>query len=108
MGGRGSSSGAKGGATPQQKHIMNNMVKSLAKNAAASSPRFHINDDGSISWNYSETRMAAKVHAGKMISPEKDDVVERKTIKSGTIAKDGFIRFNPSVTTETLVKKGKR
>lgn len=108
MGGRGSSSGAKSGATPQQKQIMNNMVKSLAKNAAASSPSFHINDDGSISWNYSEVRRFAHVHAGKMISPEKDDIFERTTVKSGTIAKDGFIRFNKPVKTEVLIKKDKR
>lgn len=108
MGGRGASSGAKGGATPQQKHIMNNMVKAVSQKSGTTVPKFNMNDDGSISWNYSEVRRFANVHAGKMISPEKDDIFERTTVKSGTIAKDGFIRFNKSVMTEVLIKRGKR
>lgn len=43
-----------------------------------------------------------------MISPEKDDIYERTTIRAGFIGKDGYIHFDKPAHTDKLIKKGKR
>lgn len=108
MGGRGSSSGAKGGATPQQKQKMNIIVKALSKRKGVSAPSFSMDSEGKVQWRYTQTEIVHQTHGGKMISPEKDDIYERTTIRAGFIGKDGYIHFDKPAHTDKLIKKGKR
>lgn len=108
MGGRGAASGAKGGATPQQKQKMNNIVKALSKRNGVSSPSFSMDSDGRVQWQYTETSTVINSHVGKMFSPEKNDILERTTVRTGFIGKDGYIHFDKPVHTDKLIKKGKR
>lgn len=111
MGGRGGSSGSKGGgirATSEQQRIMSNMQKAIAKRSNWTAPVFTKNKDGSISYSYAETQEVRKEKVGKMLSPEKADVYERVTTNTGTIFKDGLRKKNKPVTKDTLIKRGKR
>lgn len=108
MGGRGSSSGISG-ASPKQLRLMNNLVKRNAKEATrgGSKPKFTKNKDGSITYEYQIKHRTAKVHGGKMQSPEKNDIYERTEHYSGKIMQDGLRKKNKTVYTDVLVKRGK-
>lgn len=110
MGGRGSSSGMSGGSSPQQRQLMSNLVNRNAREAARgfSKPKFTKNKDGSITFEYQIKHLTAKVHGGKMQSPEKNDIYEKTEHYSGKIMRDGLLKKNKTVYTEVLVKRGKR
>jgi len=107
MGGRGSASGLLSG-TAQQEQKMSNIKRALANNRFVTSPVvFSKNKDGSIGFSYTETQRYAREKGGKMISPEKADVIERTTVVTGSIYKDGLILKNKPQKTERLIKKGR-
>lgn len=92
-----------------QIRIMNNMRNVLSRDTSVVEPiTFDRQKDGTVSYQYTTEQSFHKVHGGKMISPDKDDIVKRITIFSGTIAKDGMRIKNQPIKTETIVKRGKR
>lgn len=110
MGGRGSPSGISSASpSPQQRRLMNNLVKRNAKEAARgfSKPKFTKNKDGSITYEYQIKHRTVKIHGGKMQSPEKNDIYERTEHYSGKIMRDGLRKKNKTVYTDVLVKRGK-
>lgn len=110
MGGRGSPSGISSASpSPQQRRLMNNLVKRNAKEAARgfSNPKFTKNKDGSITYEYQIKHRTVKIHGGKMQSPEKNDIYERTEHYSGKIMRDGLRKKNKTVYTDVLVKRGK-
>lgn len=109
MGGRGSKSGGLGGnISEEQKRKMDRLVKRNEEYDNFSKPTFRRDKDGNIEYEYTDTKIVNKVHGGKMQSPDKNDIYKRVTIESGRIMKDGLVKKNKSVKTETLIKKGKR
>lgn len=107
MGGRGGSSGLLS-ASAKQKQIMNNLRKRNAKYDMYSEPKFYLNKDGSVSYEYKKEKIVNRVHGGKMQSEEKNDIYRRTEVITGKIMKDGLWRDNKPVKTEVLIKKGKR
>ena len=65
-------------------------------------------DDGRVSYSYETRQRYERVHGGKMISPDKNDTVEKTTINSGYFGKDGLWIKNKPETTEKIIKRGKR
>lgn len=106
MGGRGSIGGL-GRATSEQRRIMGNMRAAISKDAHKSAPEFKVRSDGVVEYTYTETRNFARVHGGKMQSEEKNDIVERKTVFTGTIGKDGLLRKGASAKEEKIIKRGR-
>lgn len=100
MGGRGGAGGGLGRATKEQRRIMGNMRAAISKDAHKSAPEFRVRSDGVVEYTYTETRNYARVHGGKMQSEEKNDTVERKTVFTGTIGKDGLLRKGASTKEE--------
>ena len=107
MGGRGGSSGMRV-ATVQQHKMMENLKKRNEKYSEYSAPKFSMNKDGSVSYEYKKERLYTHVHGGKMRSPEKDDIYRRTEVITGKSMKDGLLREDKPVKTEVLVKKGRR
>lgn len=108
MGGRGGSSGlgSISKATSEQKRLMNNLENRNAKRAEFSKPTFNMNRDGSVSYEYTKTRIINRVHGGKMQSEEKNDVYERTEHYSGKIMPDGLRRENKTTYEDVLIRKG--
>ena len=106
MGGRGSSSGAKGGAgisraTPQQLAKIESLQRNILKlpNAVPESLSFQPGENGQINYSYQEKRMVVESHVGKMVDPLKDKMYDRTTQFSGRITTDGaLVRNMPTVT----------
>ena len=107
MGGRGGSGGGIGLATEEQRRIMKNMVSAISKDAYKTAPKFKLRSDGIVEYTYTETRNYAHVHGGKMQSEEKNDIVERKTVFTGTIGTDGLLRKGQSSKEERIIKRGR-
>ena len=99
--------GGLGLATAEQLRIMKNMSAAISKDAHKTAPKFKVRSDGIVEYSYTETRNYAHVHGGKMLSEEKDDIVERKTIFTGTIGKDGLLRKGTSTKEEKMIKSGR-
>lgn len=112
MGGRGGSGGLSSSiskATSEQKTKMNRLIKRNEKpNYGYSKPTFHMNKDGSVSYDYTVTRIVNEVHNSKMQSEDKNDVYERTEYYSGKIMKDGLIKKNKKTYKDVLIKRGKR
>ena len=107
MGGRGGAGGGLGRATKEKRRIMGNMRAAISKDAHKSAPEFRVRSDGVVEYTYTETRNYARVHGGKMQSEEKNDTVERKTVFTGTIGKDGLLRKGASTKEEKIIKHGR-
>lgn len=107
MGGRGSSSGAKGGgisrATPQQLAKIESLKRNILKitNALPETLTFTPGENGQINYSYQEKRLVVKAHVGKMVDPLKDKMYDRTSMFSGRITADGaLIRNMPTVQNE--------
>ena len=107
MGGRGGAGGGLGRATSEQLRIIGNMRAAISKDAHKTSPEVKMRSDGVVEYTYTETRNYARVHGGKMQSEEKNDTVERKTVFTGTIGKDGLLRKGASTKEEKIIKRGR-
>lgn len=107
MGGRGGSGGGLGRATSDQRRIMGNMRAAISKDEHKTAPEFKMRSDGVVEYTYTETRNYAIVHGGKMQAEEKNDIVERKTVFTGTIGKDGLLRKGASTKEEKIIKRGR-
>lgn len=107
MGGRGGAGGGLGRATSEQRRIMGNMSAAISEDAHKTAPKFKLRSDGIVEYTYTETRNYAHVHGGKMQSEEKNDIVERKTVFTGTIGKDGLLRKGKSSKEERIIKRGR-
>lgn len=110
MGGRSARSGFSSisKATEPQVQKINNIKKALVKRGeSVSAPVFKRDKDGIISFKYTESRIIHKEKGGKMSSPEKADIYERVTTKTGRIMKDGLILKNKDVSVDNLIKKGR-
>lgn len=107
MGGRGGAGGGLGRATSEQRRIMGNMSTAISEDAHKTAPKFKLRSDGIVEYTYTETRNYARVHGGKMQSEEKNDIVERKTVFTGTIGKDGLLRKGASTKEEKIIKRGR-
>lgn len=104
------SSGGIARATPEQKRLMNNLEKRNERNKdriGYSKPIFKMNKDGSVSYEYTVKRITVRVHGGKMITSEKDDVYERTEYHSGKIMPDGLNKKNKTTKEEVLIRKGR-
>lgn len=107
MGGRGGAGGGLGRATSEQRRIMGNMSAAISEDVHKTAPKFKLRSDGIVEYTYTETRNYAHVHGGKMQSEEKNDIVERKTVFTGTIGKDGLLRKRKSSKEERIIKRGR-
>lgn len=65
-------------------------------------------DDGRVLYSYETKRNYVREHVGKMLSPDKADLIERTEINSGYFGKDGLWIKNKPETTEKIIKRGKR
>lgn len=99
--------GGIGLATAEQRKIMENMITAISKDAYKTEPKFWLRSDGIVEYAYTETRNYDHVHGGKMQSEEKNDLVERKTVFTGTIGKDGLLRKGQSSKEERIIKRGR-
>lgn len=116
MGGRGSAgsvSNSMSKATSDQKTKMNRMQKrnkkyNIPDKYEYSKPTFHMNKDGSVSYDYTIKRIVFEVHNSKMQSEDKNDVYERTEYYSGKIMKDGLIKKDKKKYKDVLIRKGKR
>ena len=99
--------GGLGLATTEQLRIMKNMSAAISKDAHKTAPKFKVRSDGIVEYSYTETRNYAHVHGGKMQSEEKNDIVERKTVFTGTIGTDGLLRKGQSSKEERIIKRGR-
>lgn len=109
MGGRGASSGVISlhNATTEQKRIMENIKNALTKRPESGKPKFEMDKNGVVRYTYTERRIYHKVHASKMASPEKDDIVERTTHHKGYVFKDGLRKEDRPESSETLIRRGR-
>ena len=94
-------------ATTEQKRIMENIKNALTKRPESGNLKFTIDKSGVVLYTYTERRIYHKVHASKMASPEKDDIVERTTHHKGYVFKDGLIKEDRPETSETLIRRGR-
>lgn len=88
---------------------MNNLEKRNEKykeQYGYSKPVFRMNEDGSVSYEYTSTRIFHHVHGGKISYVEKDDVYERTEHYSGKIMQDGLNVKNKTTKEERLIRKG--
>lgn len=109
MGGRGASSGVISlhNATTEQKRIMRNIRNSLTKRPESGGLKFTMDKNGVVRYTYTERRIYHKVHASKMASPEKDDIVERTTHHKGYVFKDGLRKEDRPESSEALIRRGR-
>lgn len=103
MGGRGSS----WRVTAEQQKVMSRFKK-VAQEKGYSNPVFKKANDGFVLFESSKVRTVTKVHVGKMLSPDKDDVYERTETHRGKIGKDGLILRGKTTHEDKLIKRGKR
>lgn len=109
MGGRGASSGVirLQNATTEQKRIMENIKNALTKRPESGNLKFTIDKSGVVLYAYTERRIYHKVHASKMASPEKEDIVERTTHHKGYVFKDGLRKEDRPESSENLIRRGR-
>lgn len=107
MGGRGGSGGF-ASASDEQKRKISNITRVLSERRfVVGKPSFEIRKDGVVEYKYIEKQNFQKVHGG-MQSPDKNDVVERTTVFSGVILRDGLIKRNKNQKEEKLIKRGRK
>lgn len=97
----------------QQQKAMDKMNDILSKDKTVSKmPEYEILDSGNIKFKYERTELKTREHGGKMISPEKADLIERVSEITGTILIDDngkrkIFGTHRNTLSEKVIKKGK-
>ncbi|MBR1624598.1 MAG: hypothetical protein IJ676_02530 [Clostridia bacterium] len=89
-------------------HFQNVLDNDTARGYVKGTFKHSLLDDGRVSYSYETKRNYVREHVGKMLSPDKADLIERTEINSGYFGKDGLWIKNKPETTEKIIKRGKR